>query len=158
MKKFLFGFAAVAAVVLSACGASKFEIQEASMDCQVTIEVRYMQDDTVGVMSNNMLFLNASQLTGRDMFPLQVRVENFERVTPVTTLHTAEDFMEYLQRAVPGANRFGVVIGENAVNQIGFDEAETVAKIKAALQEANGGSAILFHEKGGEIVDMKKLY
>lgn len=158
MKKMFLGLAAVATIVLSACGASKFEIQEASLDCQLTIEVRYMKDDSVGVMSNNMLFLNASQLTDREMFPLQVRVENFDRVTPVTTLRTAEDFMEYLQRAVPGANRFGIVISNTAANQIGFDEASAVEKIKAALQEANGGSAILFHEKDGEMVDMKKLY
>ncbi len=158
MKKFLFGFAAVAAIVLSACGASKFEIQEAAVDCQLTIEVRYMKDDTVGVMSNNMLFLNANQLTDREMFPLFVRTENFDRVTPTTKIRTAEDFMEYLQRAVPGANNFAVVISSNATNQIGFDEAKAVDMIKAALQEANGGSAILFHEKDGEMVDMKKLY
>ena len=52
----------------------------------------------------------------------------------------------------------GLVIGETAYNEIGFEEADAVAKLTAIFKKMEGGSLVLFHEKGGELTDMKKLY
>lgn len=158
MKKFLLFWVALA---LCACGASKLEIQEASLDCDVLVELRYVPDDSVALMVGNQLFMNTSQMFGREMFPLLVSARDpmdLERPASVQAIPSAEDFAAYLQRAVPGASRFGIVISSNVKQQIGFDEAEAVSKIRNALSSVQGGSAVLFHEEGGKLTDMKKLY
>ncbi len=52
----------------------------------------------------------------------------------------------------------GIVIGETAYNEIGFEEAYAVAKLTALFKKMHGGSLMLFHENRGELTDMKKLY
>ena len=52
----------------------------------------------------------------------------------------------------------GIVIGETAYNEVGFDETAAVEKLTKIFQKIQGGSLKLFHEKNGELTDMKKLY
>ena len=52
----------------------------------------------------------------------------------------------------------GIVIGETAYNEIGFEESDAVAKLTTVFKKVQGGSLVLFDEKAGELTDMKKLY
>ena len=73
-------------------------------------------------------------------------------------MNSDEDFLNYLRKVSPQMVQIGLVIGETAANEIGFEESETVAKMTKVFQKMGGGSLILFHEKGGELTDMKKLF
>ena len=48
--------------------------------------------------------------------------------------------------------------GETAYNEIGFDENHVVETLKNIFIKVDGGSLILFHEKGGELTAAKKLF
>lgn len=154
---------AVASVFLSiifiACAPSKQKIQfAASEEVETLVEVRYMQEDTVALMIGKSLYINALQVLG-DLFPLKATVKDpmaLERETPVVTLSSAEELVEFIGRAVPSVKNFGIVIGGNVNEQIGFDEKDAISKISEALS-VTGGTQILFHEKDGELVDMKRL-
>jgi hypothetical protein len=52
----------------------------------------------------------------------------------------------------------GIVIGETAYNEVGFEEAIAVEKLTKIFQKIQGGSLTLFHEKEGHLTDMKKIY
>ena len=50
------------------------------------------------------------------------------------------------------------VVGENAKNEIGFDEGKLVNELTEAFRKIDGGTLVLFHEEGGEIVSAKKIF
>ena len=114
-----------------------------------------------GVMIGNTLYLNSKQVIGDNLFPLLVSTRDpaeLEKPTATDILNNDEDFLNYLRRKAPDMVNVGIVIGETAYNEIGFEEADAVAKLTALFKKLQGGSLILFHEKGGELTDMKKLY
>ena len=43
-------------------------------------------------------------------------------------------------------------------NQIGFDEASTIEKLKAMIQSIEGSSAYLMHGEAGQWKDITKLF
>lgn len=150
-----------ASFALIACGPSQLEIQEMSAMCDVTIEIRQVLDDSISLYVGNMFFLNAKQAVNEELFPLSASIRdpmNIESLAPTDVIGSGEEFIEYLRKNAPGAVSFGIVIGETAANEIGFDEAKIVSKLTSVFQGMGGGMLTLFHEKGGNVVDAKKIF
>ena len=161
MKKCLILFVALASAVLVACGPSKLEIQEMSSSCDVIIEVRQVLNDSISLMVGNTLYLNSKQVLGDNLFPLLISTrdpQEIERLTATDIVNTPEDLLKYLRFSSPDMVNFGIVIGETAYNEIGFDENHVVETLKNIFVKVDGGSLILFHEKGSELTAAKKLF
>lgn len=161
MKKMLLSLLAVLSLALMACGPSKVDMQVMSAECDIIIEVRQVLNDSISLFVGNTLYLNSKQAVAADLFPMLVSVRDpmeIEKLTATDVVGGGEEFIAYLRKVAPDMIRFGLVIGETAYNEIGFDENAIVEKIKNVLQTVEGGSLILFHEKGGELVSAKKLY
>jgi hypothetical protein len=144
-----------------ACGPSKLEIQEASTQSDVLLEVRQVLNDSISLFVGNTLYLNSKQMVADDMYPLLVSTRDpaeLEKPTATDILNNDEDFLNYLRRKAPDFVNVGVVIGETAYNEIGFEEKDAVEKLTKIFKKVQGGSMVLFHEKAGELTDMKKLY
>ena len=95
------------------------------------------------------------------MYPLHASTRDpaeFEKLTPTDVLNSDEEFLNYLRRKAPDMMNVGIVIGETAYNEVGFDETAAVEKLTKIFQKIQGGSLKLFHEKNGELTDMKKIY
>ena len=161
MKKLALDVLSVASLALMACGPSKLEIQEASTQSDIMVEVRQVLNDSISLFVGNTFYLNSKQAIADNMYPLLVSTRDpaeLEKPTATDILNNDEDFLNYLRRKAPDMVNVGIVIGETAYNEIGFEEADAVAKLTALFKKLQGGSLILFHEKGGELTDMKKLY
>jgi len=161
MKKFALTVIAALSLALMACGPSKLEIQEASTQSDVLIEVRQVLNDSISLFVGNTFYLNSKQVISDDMYPLLVSTRDpaeLEKPTATDILNSDEDFLNYLRRVSPDLMNVGLVIGETAYNEIGFEEKDAVDKMTKIFQKVQGGSFLLFHEKGGELTDMKKLY
>ena len=161
MKKIALSLLAAVSMFFMACGPSKLEMQEQSSMCDVMIEVRQVLNDSISLFVGNTFYLNAKQVVADDMYPLLVSTRDpseIEKPTATNVLNSDEDFLNYLRKVSPQMVQIGLVIGETAANEIGFEESETVAKMTKVFQKMGGGSLILFHEKGGELTDMKKLF
>ncbi|WP_298771111.1 hypothetical protein [uncultured Fibrobacter sp.] len=161
MKKFALMAIAVVSLALMACGPSKLEIQEASSQSDVLIEVRQVLNDSISLFIGNTFYLNSKQVIADNMYPLLVSTRDpaeLEKPTATDILNSDEDLLNYLRRVSPDLINVGLVIGETAFNEVGFDEQEVVGKMTNIFQKVQGGSLVLFHEKGGELTDMKKVY
>ena len=161
MKKLALAVLSVASLALMACGPSKLEIQEASTQSDIMVEVRQVLNDSISLFVGNTFYLNSKQAIADNMYPLLVSTRDpaeLEKPTATDILNSDEDFLNYLRRKAPDMVNVGIVIGETAYNEIGFEEADAVAKLTALFKKLQGGSLVLFHEKGGELTDMKKLY
>ena len=161
MKKLLILFVAMVSGVFVACGPSKLEIQEMSSSRDVIIEVRQVLNDSISLMIGNTLYLNSKQVIGDNLFPLLVSTrdpQEIERLTATDVVNTPEDLLKYLRFTSPDMVNFGIVIGETAYNEIGFDENHVVETLKNIFVKVDGGSLILFHEKNGELTSAKKLF
>lgn len=161
MKKFALAVLSVVSLALMACGPSKLEIQEASSQSDIMVEVRQVLNDSISLFVGNTFYLNSKQAIADNMYPLLVSTRDpaeLEKPTATDILNNDEDFLNYLRRKAPDMVNVGIVIGETAYNEIGFEEADAVAKLTALFKKLQGGSLVLFHEKGGELTDMKKLY
>lgn len=161
MKKLFASLAAVASLALMACGPSKLEMQEMSSMCDVTVEVRQVLNDSISLFVGNTLYLNAKQMVPDEMYPMLVSTRDpsdFQKPTATDIINNDEDLLAYLRRVSPSMMQIGVVIGESAPNEIGFEEADAVKKLTAIFKKMEGGSLYLFHEKSGEITDAKKLF
>lgn len=161
MKKLALSLLAAVSMFFMACGPSKLEMQEQSSMCDVMIEVRQVLNDSISLFVGNTFYLNAKQVVADDMYPLLVSTRDpseIEKPTATNVLNSDEDFLNYLRKVSPQMVQIGLVIGETAANEIGFEESETVARMTKVFQKMGGGSLILFHEKGGELTDMKKLF
>ena len=161
MKKLALAVLSVVSLALMACGPSKLEIQEASTQSDFMVEVRQVLNDSISLFVGNTFYLNSKQAIADNMYPLLVSTRDpaeLEKPTATDILNNDEDFLNYLRRKAPDMVNVGIVIGETAYNEIGFEEADAVAKLTALFKKLQGGSLILFHEKGGELTDMKKLY
>lgn len=161
MKKIIVAAIAVLALALVACGPSKVDMQVMSAECDINIEVRQVLNDSISLFVGNTLYLNSKQAVGDDLFPLLVSIRDpmeIEKLTATDVISNPEELLNYFRKVAPDMIRFGLVIGETAYNEVGFDEAAIVEKIKTALQTIEGGSLILFHEKGGELTSAKKIF
>lgn len=165
MKKLLVSVAAplIAAlsIALVACGPSKLEIQEMSAQSDVVVEVRQVLNDSISLFVGNTLYLNAKQMVADDMYPLLVSTRDpseIEKPTATDILNSDEDLLNYLRKVSPQMTAVGLVIGETAANEIGFEEADAVNKLTALFKKMGGGTLVLFHEKAGELTDAKKIF
>lgn len=161
MKKLALAVLSVVSLALMACGPSKLEIQEASSQSDVLIEVRQVLNDSISLFVGNTFYLNSKQVIADDLYPLLVSTRDpaeLEKPTATDILNSDEDLLNYLRRKSPDLMNVGVVIGETAYNEIGFEESDAVAKLTKVFKKVQGGSLVLFHEKAGELTDMKKLY
>ena len=161
MKKLAFAILSVVSLALMACGPSKLEMQEMSSQSDILVEVRQVLNDSISLFVGNTFYLNSKQVIADDMYPLLVSTRDpseLEKPTATDILNSDEDLLNYLRRAAPDFMQVGVVIGETAYNEIGFDEKSAVDKLTKIFKKVQGGSMILFHEKDGELTDAKKLY
>lgn len=161
MKKIALAVLSVVSLALMACGPSKLEIQEASSQSDVLIEVRQVLNDSISLFVGNTFYLNSKQVIADDLYPLLVSTRDpaeLEKPTATDILNSDEDLLNYLRRKSPDLMNVGIVIGETAYNEIGFEESDAVAKLTKVFKKVQGGSLVLFHEKAGELTDMKKLY
>lgn len=161
MKKIALAVLSVVSLALMACGPSKLEIQEASSQSDVLIEVRQVLNDSISLFVGNTFYLNSKQVIADDLYPLLVSMRDpaeLEKPTATDILNSDEDLLNYLRRKSPDFMNVGIVIGETAYNEIGFEESDAVAKLTKVFKKVQGGSLVLFHEKAGELTDMKKLY
>ena len=161
MKKLFLAAAALVSVVLMACGPSKLEMQEMSSQCDIMVEVRQVLNDSISLFVGNTLYLNSKQVLGETIFPLLVSTRDpmeIEKLAATDVVANEDAFISYLRKASPDMVNFGIVIGETAAYEIGFDETKTVEMLKGIFKKVDGGSLVLFHEKGGELTNAKKLY
>ena len=161
MKKLALAVLSVVSLALMARGPSKLEIQEASTQSDVLLEVRQVLNDSISLFVGNTLYLNSKQMITDDMYPLLVSTRDpaeLEKPTATDILNNDEEFLNYLRRKAPDFVNVGVVIGETAYNEIGFEEKDAVEKLSKIFKKVQGGTLVLLHEKAGELTDMKKLY
>lgn len=161
MNKLLLSFIVLFSFALIACGPSRIQIQEMSSACDVLIEVRHVQNDSIAIFVGNTLFVNTQQIVRDEIFPFLVSKRNptdIDIPTATTVLNNKEEFINYLKSSVSPLTSFGIVIGENVSNEIGFSEEEAIQKLTGLLSSIEGGTAVLFHEKGGQLIKAKKLY
>jgi hypothetical protein len=161
MKKLALALLAAVSFAFVACAPSKLDIQEAAVTSDVLIEVRQVLNDSISLYMGNVLYLNSKQVIADDMYPLHVSTRDpseFEKLTPTDEVNSDEEFLNYLRRKAPDMMNVGIVIGETAYNEVGFEEQAVVEKLTKIFQKIQGGSLKLFHEKEGHLTDMKKLY
>lgn len=161
MKKFFLMAMATISLALMACAPSKLDIQEASITSDVLIEVRQVLNDSISLYVGNVFYLNSKQVVADDMYPLHVSTRDpseFEKLTATDVINSDEELLNYLRRKAPDLMNVGIVIGETAYNEVGFEEQAVVEKLTKIFQKVQGGSLKLFHEKEGHLTDMKKLY
>lgn len=161
MKKLALAILSVVSLALMACGPSKLEIQEASSQSDVLVEVRQVLNDSISLFVGNTFYLNSKQIIADDLYPLLVSTRDpaeLEKPTATDILNNDEDLLNYLRRKSPDLINVGIVIGETAYNEIGFEERDAIEKLTKIFKKVQGGSLVLFHEKSGELTDMKKLY
>ena len=159
MKKLaLLAFTAIS-LAFMACAPSKLDIQEAAVTSDVLVEVRQVLNDSISLYVGNVLYLNSKQVVADDIYPLHVSTRDpseFEKLTPTDVINSDEELLNYLRRKE--LRNGGIVVGETAYNEIGFEEAAVVAKLTSIFQKVQGGTLTLFHEKEGHLTDMKKIY
>ena len=161
MKKLALLALASISLALMACGPSKLDIQEKSVMSDVLVEVRQVLNDTISLYVGNVFYLNSKQIVADDMYPLYASTRDpaeFEKLTSTDEINSDEEFLNYLRRKSPELINVGIVIGETAYNEVGFEEAAAVEKLTKIFQKIQGGTLTLFHEKEGQLTDMKKLY
>ena len=161
MKKLFLMALATISLAFMACGHSKIQMQETSSMSDVLIEVRQVLNDSISLYVGNVLYLNSKQIVADDMYPLNVSTRDpaeFEKLTATDVINSDEELLDYLRRKAPDMMNVGLVIGETAYNEVGFEEAAAVEKLTKIFQKIQGGSLTLFHEKEGQLTDMKKLY
>ncbi len=161
MKKIFLMAVATISLALMACAPSKLDIQEAAVTSDVLVEVRQVLNDSISLYMGNVLYLNSKQVIADDMYPLHVSTRDpseFEKLTPTDEVNSDEEFLNYLRRKAPDMMNVGIVIGETAYNEVGFEEQAVVEKLTKIFQKIQGGSLKLFHEKEGHLTDMKKIY
>ncbi len=163
MRKLLLAcLASLSLSALTACGPSAFEIKEMSSECEFNVEIRYVQDDSVALFVGNALYVATSQLVSGKIYPLSVSTRdpmNIDGRAPTDVVNSDGELKAYIDRRVPGASHFGIILGDNVKNEIGFDPEASVKVFKEFFQSSYPGStAVLFGEKGGDLVSAQKLY
>lgn len=161
MKKFSAITFAALSFFMIACGPSKLEIQEASSQSDILVEVRQVLNDSISLFVGNTFYLNSKQVIADEMYPLLASTRDpaeIEKPTATNIINNDEEFLNYLRKASPDMMQIAVVIGESAYNEIGFEEKDAIDKLTKIFKKLNGGTLLLFHEKSGELTDMKKIF
>ena len=161
MKKSFLALLGLVSLALLACAPSSLQIKEMSSECDFVVEVRYVENDSIGIFVGNTLFLNTRQVVGGSLFPMLIRTRdpmNIDMPTATNVVRDPQELTAYLQRQVPSLTRFGIVIGDNVDREIGSEEAEAIKMLSEYFKSFEGGSLVLFHEKGGDLIDAEKLY
>lgn len=156
----MLSFLGLLAFTLVACGPSRVQIQEMSSSCDVLIEIHHVQNDSIAIFVGNSMFINAQQLIRDEVFPFLVSKRNptdIDIPTATTVLNSKEEFVDYIKGNVSTFTSYGIVIGKNVSNEIGFDEAEAIEKVKGLFESVKTTSVILFHEQDGQLIKAKKL-
>ncbi len=150
------------ACLFLACGPSALEIKEKASACEFNVEVRYVQDDSVGIFVGNTLYLSTSQLASGRFYPLLVSSRdpmNIDGRAPTDVVNSDEEFAAYINRRVPGSLHFGIVLSDNVGYEIGFDSDAAVKALRNFFEKSYPGStAVLFRERGGDLISAEKLY
>ena len=68
MKKFALAVLSVVSLALMACGPSKLEIQEASSQSDIMVEVRQVLNDSISLFVGNTFYLNSKQAIADNMY------------------------------------------------------------------------------------------
>lgn len=160
MKKLMLSFLGLLAFTLVACGPSRVQIQEMSSSCDVLIEIHHVQNDSIAIFVGNSMFINTQQLIRDEVFPFLVSKRNptdIDIPTATTVLNSKEEFVDYIKSNVSTFTSYGIVIGKNVSNEIGFDEAVVIEKVKGLFESVKTTSVILFHEQEGQLIKAKKL-
>ena len=132
MKKLFLMALATISLAFMACGHSKIQMQETSSMSDVLIEVRQVLNDSISLYVGNVLYLNSKQIVADDMYPLNVSTRDpaeFEKLTATDVINSDEELLDYLRRKAPDMMNVGLVIGETAYNEVGFEEAAAVEKL-----------------------------
>lgn len=161
MKKLALALLAAVSFAFMACAPSKLDIQEAAVTSDVLVEVRQVLNDSISLYVGNVLYLNSKQVVADDLYPLHVSTRDpaeFEKLTATDVINSDEELLNYLRRKAPDMINIGIVVGETAFNEAGFNEQTVVEKLTKIFQKIDGGSLKLFHEKEGQLTDMKKIY
>lgn len=152
--------ASISTLLLMACGPSKAQIQEMAVDTDLMLEFRYIPNDSIGIRMGNMLVLNTAKTSSlEDFYPLLVSTRSMEDIDKPTATHALQNDAELLQYVRSGQEitRFGVVISETCAKDPAFSEMNAIALATRLAQQVPGSTLMLFREKGGDIVDGKKL-
>lgn len=156
----MLSFLGLLAFTLVACGPSRVQIQEMSSSCDVLIEIHHVQNDSIAIFVGNSMFINTQQLIRDEVFPFLVSKRNptdIDIPTATTVLNSKEEFVDYIKSNVSTFTSYGIVIGKNVSNEIGFDEAVVIEKVKGLFESVKTTSVILFHEQEGQLIKAKKL-
>lgn len=160
MKKQVKWFAIFAALLLIACGPSKLQIQEMSSERDILIEVRYVENDSIGYFVGNTLFLNTRQFSGDSLFPLLVSTRNPANIdipTATDVISDSKALTAYLSKNAPSLNHFGFVVSHTAALDIDFDEKKAIQMILNYIDTFKGASLVFFREKDGDLTHAKKV-
>ena len=98
-------------------------------------EVRQVLNDSISLFVGNVFYLNSKQAVADNMYPLLVSTRDpseLEKPTATDIINSDEDLLNYLRRKAPDMVNIGLVIGETAYNEIGFEEADAVAKLNSS--------------------------
>ena len=163
MKKMLLTlFSAAAVCFLAACGPSALEIKEMSSECELNVEIRYVQNDSIALFVGNTIYVSTAQLVSGNLYPFSVSTRdpmNIDGRAPTDVVNSDAELAAYIGKRVPGATHFGIVMGDNVQNEIGFEPAEATNLFRGFFEKNYPGSSTgFFNEKNGELISAKKLY
>lgn len=147
--------------IFEGCAASKAEISQASDRCDIMVEVRTLGKDSVSWFAGNTMYLNANQVKREQIFPMFISTRstaNIDVQRGIDLVKSPEELQAFFERGSASAKNFGIVFSDRVHEEAGVDERQTVEKLKTVFRSVNALSLVLFHEKDGNISDMKKLF
>lgn len=160
MKKIVLALLTVVmASVFVACGPSALEIKEMSSDCEFNVEIRYVPDDSIAILMGNALYVATSQLVSGNLYPLSISTRSdIDSRAPTDVVNSDEEFAAYINRRIPGAMNFGIVVDDNSANEIGFEKETAVKMFQDFFKKSYpGAKSVYFSSRNGELVSAKKL-
>lgn len=161
MKKLALSLLAAVSFAFMACGPSKLEMQEKTSQSDIVLEVRQVLNDSISLFVGNTFYLNSKQVIADEIYPLLASTRDpseLEKPTATDIINNDDELLNYLRRVSPEMMQISLVIGETAYNEIGFEEKDVVDRLTKIFKKMQGGTLYLFHEKAGELTDMKKIY
>lgn len=165
MKRVLTALAAVMllclTVAMAGCAASKAEISQATNNCDIMVEVRTLGKDSVSWFAGNTMYLNANLAKREEIFPMFISTRstaNIDVQRGIDLVKTPEELFAFFGRGNGPVKNFGVVFSDRVEIEAGVDEGKTVEKLKKVFRGVEGVSLMLFHEKDGNIKDMKRIF
>lgn len=161
MKKMILALLiVVVACMVTACGPSALEIKEMSSDCEFSVEIRYVPNDSIAIFMGNAMYVATSQLASGNLYPLSVSTRtDIDSRAPTDVVNSDEELAAYINRRVPGVSHFGIIVDENSQNEIGFEKTAVVQMFDQFFSKSYPGSTVVyFDSKNGDLVSAKKLH